>query len=78
MIKALKWIIRATITRGVIESPSFLKGKTIRKGSPKCKLGADIKQMLDDLKPSKNDRFEGYGKRHNWTRICCLWELPYA
>jgi hypothetical protein len=42
------------------------------------KTRADIKQMFDDLKPPKNDQFEGYGKKHNWTHICCLWELPYV
>jgi hypothetical protein len=28
---------------------SFLKGKTVRKGPPKRKLGADIMKMLDDI-----------------------------
>jgi hypothetical protein len=37
---------------------SFLKGKTIRKGPPKQKFGADIIKMLDDLKASKNGVFE--------------------
>jgi hypothetical protein len=32
---------------------SFLKGKTVRKGPPKQKFGADIIQMLDDLKESE-------------------------
>jgi hypothetical protein len=44
---------------------SFLKGKTIRKGSPKQKLGADIMERLDDLKESKNGVFEGHGENHN-------------
>jgi hypothetical protein len=44
---------------------SFLKGKTVRKGPPKQKLGADIVKMLDDLKELKNDGFEGYGEKHN-------------
>jgi len=22
--------------------------------------------------------FDGYGKEHNWTHVCGLWELPYA
>jgi hypothetical protein len=57
---------------------SFLKGKTIRKGSPKRKLGVDIMKMLDDLKESENGVFEGYGENHNWTHKSCLWELPYA
>jgi hypothetical protein len=32
----------------------FLKGKTVRKGSPKRKFGAYIIKMLDDLKESEN------------------------
>jgi hypothetical protein len=55
-----------------------MKGKTVRKGPPKRKLGADIIQMLDNLKESENNNFEGYGENHNWTHKSCLWELPYA
>jgi hypothetical protein len=44
-----------------------MKGKTIRKGPPKQKLGADIMKMLGDLKESENGEFEGYGEKHNWT-----------
>jgi hypothetical protein len=54
------------------DTRSFLKGKIIRKGSPKRKLGADIVQVLDDLKESKSGVFEGYGKNHNWTHKNCL------
>jgi hypothetical protein len=57
---------------------SILKGKTVRKGSPKQKSGADIIKMLHDLKELENDVFEGYGENHNWTHKICLWELPYA
>jgi hypothetical protein len=34
--------------------------------------------MLDDLKESENDEFEGYGEKHNWAHKSYLWELPYA
>jgi hypothetical protein len=51
---------------------SFLKGQTIRKGPPKQKLGADIMEMFDDLKESKNGMFEHYGENHNWTHKSCL------
>jgi hypothetical protein len=44
---------------------SFLKGKTVRKGPPKQKFRANIMQMLDDLKESKNDVFEGYDVNHS-------------
>jgi hypothetical protein len=37
---------------------SFTKGKTVRKWSSKQKLGADITQMLDDIKESGNGKFE--------------------
>jgi hypothetical protein len=47
------------------DKQSFQKGKTIRKGPPKQKLGADIVKMLDDLKESENGGFEGYGEKHN-------------
>jgi hypothetical protein len=56
----------------------FTKGKTVRKGPPKRKLGADIIQMLDNLKESENGNFECYGENHNWTHKSCLWELLYA
>jgi hypothetical protein len=57
---------------------SFTKGKRVRKGPPKQKLGADIKQMLDDLKESRNGKFECYGENHNLTHKSCLWKVPYA
>jgi hypothetical protein len=60
------------------DTQSFLKVKTVRKGSLKQKFGAGIIQMLDDLKESENGLFEGYGVNHNWTHKSCLWELPYA
>jgi hypothetical protein len=55
-----------------------MKGKTIRKGSPKRKLGANIMKMLDDLKESENDVFKGYTKNHNMTYKSCIWELLYV
>jgi hypothetical protein len=44
---------------------SFMKGKRVRKGPPKKKLGVDITKMLDDLKESGNGKFECYGENHN-------------
>jgi hypothetical protein len=60
------------------DTRSFMKGKTVRKGSPKQKFRADIIKVLDDLKESENDVFEGYSENHNWSHNSCLWELPYA
>jgi hypothetical protein len=35
--------------------------------------------MLDNLVLKKNrDEFVGYGKEHNLTHKCALWELLYA
>jgi hypothetical protein len=34
--------------------------------------------MLNDLKESGNDKFEGYSKNHNWTHKSCLWKLSYV
>jgi hypothetical protein len=34
--------------------------------------------VINDLKVSENDVFEGYGKNYNSTHKSCLWELPYA
>jgi hypothetical protein len=60
------------------EKWSILKGKTIRKWSPKRKVRAYIVEMLDDLKESENGRFKGYGEKHNWTHKSYLWKLFYA
>jgi hypothetical protein len=47
------------------DTRSFLKGKIVRKGSPKQKFGTYIIQKLDDLKETENVMFEGYGVNHN-------------
>jgi hypothetical protein len=36
--------------------------------------GSEIADMLD---MENGDEFVGYGKKHNWTHKCGLWELPY-
>jgi hypothetical protein len=59
------------------DKQSFLKGKSVRKGSPKQKFKADIMKMLDDLKKSENFEFEGYSEKRSWTHKSCLWKLPY-
>jgi hypothetical protein len=60
------------------DKESSKKGKSIRKGPPKRKLGADIMKMLGELKESQDGGFEGFDEKHNWTHKSCLWELPYA
>jgi hypothetical protein len=59
------------------DKESFWNGKSIRKGPPKRKLGADIVKILGELKESQNGGFEDYGEKHNWTHKSCLWELHY-
>jgi hypothetical protein len=54
------------------DTRKFLKGKTVRKGSPKQKFGADTIKMIDDLNASKNGVFECYDENHNWTYKSCL------
>jgi hypothetical protein len=54
------------------DKESFQKGKRVRKGPPKQKLGADIVKMLDKLKESCNGGFEGYDEKHNLTHKSCL------
>jgi hypothetical protein len=60
------------------DTRSFLKGQTVRKGSPKRKFGAYIIKMMNDPKESESGVFKGYGENHNWTHKSCLWELPYS
>jgi hypothetical protein len=47
------------------DKESFQKGKRVRKGPPKQKLGADIAKMLGKIKESQNGGFEGYDEKHN-------------
>jgi hypothetical protein len=38
----------------------------------------EIIEKLNNLKISDGgEEFEGYGKEHNWTHKCGLWEQPY-
>jgi hypothetical protein len=48
----------------VIES-RLRKARQLEKDHQSKKLRADITQMLDDLKESGNDKFEGYGENNN-------------
>jgi hypothetical protein len=58
---------------------AFKKENIVLEGSPRCLSGPKIADMLDILVLKKNgDEFIGYGKEHNWTHNCALWELSYA
>jgi hypothetical protein len=44
------------------DNESFKKDNSIRKGTPKRKIGADIVKMLDELNESQDGGFKGYGE----------------
>jgi hypothetical protein len=51
----------------------------VEKGPPRCRIGQEIIEELNNLKISDGgEKFEGYGKEHNGTHKCGLWELPYS
>jgi hypothetical protein len=47
------------------DTKSFIKGKTVRKGPPKRKMGVDVMKFLSELKSSKMGGFVGYGEEQN-------------
>jgi hypothetical protein len=50
----------------------------VEKRPPRHRTGHEIIQELNNLQNSDGgEEFEGYGKEHNWTHKCGLWELPY-
>jgi hypothetical protein len=55
---------------------TFKKYNIVLEGLPMCLSGLEIIDMIDKLVIDKNgDKFVGYGKEHNWTYKCILWEL---
>jgi hypothetical protein len=51
----------------------------VEKGPPRHRTGQEIIDELNNLKISDGgEDFKGYGKEHNWTHKCGLWELPYS
>jgi hypothetical protein len=50
------------------DKESLQKGRKVRKGPPKQKLGADIVKMLGELKEPQSGGFEGYNEKRNWTQ----------
>jgi hypothetical protein len=62
-----------------LDSDTFKKGNIVLEGPPRHLSGPEIADMLDNLVLKKNgDVLVRYGKEHNWTHKCALWELPYA
>jgi hypothetical protein len=51
----------------------------VEKGPPRRRTSQEIIEGVNNLKISDGrEEFEGYGKEHNWTHKCGLWELPYS
>jgi hypothetical protein len=62
-----------------LQSNAFRKYTIMKKGPPRCQTGQEIIEKVNNLKISDGgEEFEGYGKEHNWTHKCGLWELPYS
>jgi hypothetical protein len=72
-----RWLPRNHIFRQ--QRNAFKKDTVVTKGPPKRLSGTEIADMLDKLVPDPENPgyFVGYGKEHNWTHKCGLWELPY-
>jgi hypothetical protein len=62
-----------------LQRNTFRKDTIVRKGPLRHRTGQEIIEELNNLKISDGgEEFEGYGKEHNWTHRCGLWELPYS
>jgi hypothetical protein len=62
-----------------LDSDLFKKDNIILEGLSRHLSSPEITDMLDNLVLKENgDEFVGYGKEHNWTHKCALWELSYA
>jgi hypothetical protein len=62
-----------------LDNNSFKKDNVVLKEPPWHLSGPEIADMLDNLVLVEHvDQFVGYGKRHNWTHKCELWELLYV
>jgi hypothetical protein len=60
-----------------LDSNIFEKDNVVLKGLPRLLSSPEIADMLDNLFLDENgDEFVGYGKKHNLTHKCGLWELP--
>jgi hypothetical protein len=40
-------------------------------------LGGESVELSNLVRNEDGDGFAGFGKTHNWTHKCGLWELPY-
>jgi hypothetical protein len=62
-----------------LDTNSFRKYNVVLKGPPRRLSSPEITDMLDNLALDKNEnQLVEYGKKHNWTHKCGLWELSYV
>jgi hypothetical protein len=62
-----------------LQRNAFRNDTIVKKGPLRRRTGQEIIEELNNLKISDcREEFEGYGKEHNWTHRCGLWELPYS
>jgi hypothetical protein len=62
-----------------LQSNAFIKDIIVEKGHSRHRTGQEIIEDLNNLKISDGrEEFEEYGKEHNWTHKCGIWELPYS
>jgi hypothetical protein len=62
-----------------LDRDTFKKDNIILEGLPRHLSGTEIADKLGNLVLNENvDEFVGYGKEHNWTHKCGLWEVLYV
>jgi hypothetical protein len=62
-----------------LQRNTFRKDTIVEKGPLRRWTSQEIIEELNNLKISDGaEEFEEYGKEHNWTHKCGLWELPYS
>jgi hypothetical protein len=59
-----------------LDNNAFKKNNIVLEGPPRCLSGPEIVDLLNNLVINENgDEFVGYGKEHNSTHKCALWEV---
>jgi hypothetical protein len=62
-----------------LQSNAFGKDTIVEKVPPRHRTSQAIIEELNNLKISDGwEEFEGYGKEHNSTHRCGLWDLSYS
>jgi hypothetical protein len=61
-----------------LQRNAFKNDTIVEKRPLRRQTDQEIIEKLNNLKISDGgEEFEGYGKEHNWTHKCGLWERPY-